>query len=322
MIKIMLIAVSAILIGLVITYSWLNRDSDRVILTLVTAMTIGSLGFITKESISNKTDEYHRSFPIAVFYGLPDYRPLNIKLPYTIDLSYCLQEIDPKDLPKNKNIDFDFAQSKYFDALQYVIIKTIFEKFSNGWNVTVNRIKTPNGEMLSWNNTEEKGKEITIKEFYKNIPKNHYVALGLHNNILDNLGGKAIFPSDTEIEINLRKDDNEQSMKFTTEYISLEINMRHTTSIIGIGEYSRLLGMPSTISLGSDEVNKLGNSVYLLDINVQQNYWLNGHPDMKKHRNWADSIVELLDSKFNYETIHENNLRQFELYGAAGIKNI
>ena len=144
----------------------------------------------------------------------------------------------------------------------------------------------------------------------------------MHKNILDKLGGKAIFPPDTEIEINLSEDDKEQSMKFTTKYISLEINMRHTTSIIGIGEYSRLLGMPSTISLGSEEVNKLGNSVYLLDINVQQNYWLNGHPDMKKHRNWADSIVELLDSKFNYEIIHENNLRQFELYGAAGIKNI
>lgn len=325
MIKIILIAVSAILIGLVITYSWFNRDSDRVVLTLITAMTIGSLGFITKESISNKTESFSKVFPVAVFYGLPDYKPLNIKLPYWFDLSMCLQNIDPKDIPKSEKqiVNFDFANKKYFDAVQYIVVKTIFEKFGKGWNVKVRRTQTPNGESLSWSNTEDKGKEITIIDFLKYFPNNEYVKLGLHNNLAKPFGGIAVFPPDTDIKIEHNDNFSETTMKFSTKYISMNIKISLSSSSVGIGEYSKLLGVPSALDRrNSEEGDKLGNSVYLIEVSAKQNYWLNGHPEMKKHRNWADSITELLDSKFNYETIRDDHLRQFELYGIEGIKSI
>lgn len=325
MIKIILIAVSAILIGLVITYSWLNRDSDRVILTLITAMTIGSLGFITKESITNKTESISRVFPVAVFYGLPNYMPLNIKLPYSFDLRMCLQSIEQKDIPETESevVDFDFANKKYFDAIQYLVVKTIFEKFGRGWNVKVRRIHTPNGESLSWSNTEDKGKEITIEEFFEYLPNNYFVKLGLLSNIPEPFGGKAVFPPDTDINIESGDNFSETLMQFSTKYISMDIKLSQSSSSIGIGEYSKLFGITSALDRrNSGEAGKLGNSVYLVEVNIKQNYWLNGHPEMKKHRNWADSIAELLDSKFNYEIIRDEHLRQFQLYGIEGIKDI
>ena len=325
MIKIILIAVSAILIGLVIIYSWFNRDSDRVILTLVTAMTIGSLGFITKESISNKAESFSRTFPVAVFYGLPNYTPLNIKLPYSFDLRMCLQNLNPKDIPETKNeiVDIDFASKKYFDAIEYLVTKTIFEKFGRGWNVKVRRIHTPNGESLSWSNTEDKGKEITIKEFLKFLPNNYFVKLGLQNDIPEPFGGKAVFPPDTVISIESNDKFSETLMSFSTKYISLDVKISQSSSSIGIGEYTKLFGIPSALDRrNAGEGDRLGNSVYLVEVNVKQNYWLNGHPEMKKHRNWADSISELLDSKFNYEIIRDEHLRQYQLYGVEGIKGL
>lgn len=322
MIKVILIVVSATLIGLVITYSWFNRDSDRVILTLVTAMTLGSLGFITKESISNKIESDSKVFPVAVFYSLPNYMPLNIKLPYFVDLSMCLQNIDPKEIPKNQIVDLDFASKKYFDALQYLIIKTIFEKFSHGWNVKVKRIHIPNGESLSWSNSEAKGKEITIQEFLQHIPNNSFVNLGLQNDIPDCHGGKAIFPPDISYKIEIDDNLNNSLIKLNTKYISMEINLSKSSSSIGIGEYSKLFGIPDAFDRRNAgcSADKLGNSVYMIDINIKQNYWLNGHPEMKKYRNWADSIAKLLNSQFNYEIIRDEHLRQFQLYGIEGIK--
>lgn len=324
MIKITLILISVALICLVITYSWFNRDSDRVILTLVTAMTLGSLGFITKESISNKTESISKTFPVAVFYSIPNYTPLNIKLPYGFDLHMCLQNIKPDDLPKTNIMDFDFANEKYFDALQYLIVKTIFEKFGQGWNVNVKRIHTPNGESLSWSNSEGKGKEIKIKEFFKQIPNNYFVNLGLQNDIPNFHGGKAIFPPDISYNIETNDKSNSSLIKFNTKYISMEIKLSYSSSIIGIGEYSKLFGISSALdrrNAGSD-TDKLGNSVYMIEISIKQNYWLNGHPEMKKHRNWANSITELLNSQFNYEIIRDEHLRQFQLYGVEGIKSL
>jgi hypothetical protein len=60
----------------------------------------------------------------------------------------------------------------------------------------------------------------------------------------------------------------------------------------------------------------------MIEISIKQNYWLNGHPEMKKYRNWADSISELLNSQFNYEIIRDEHLRQFQLYGIEGIKSL
>lgn len=68
--------------------------------------------------------------------------------------------------------------------------------------------------------------------------------------------------------------------------------------------------------------NRYANSVYILHMEAVQNFWLNGNPNMEAHRNWANSIFELLDNTFNFENIHEYHIRQFQLYGPEGIKVI
>jgi hypothetical protein len=325
MFKVILIAISTILIGLVIIYSWLNRDSDRVILTLVTAISISALGFITKESISNKLETASKEFPVAVFFAAPDYKPLNIKLPYHFDLSMCLQNIPESELPKNESgaVDISFAQEKYFDAIQFVLVKSIFEKFGQGWNVKVRRTHTPNGMSLSWQNSESTGNEILLKDFLSKIENNFFIDNDLIDTDLGVFGGKAIFPPDLLFEIQESKDTTGNAIKLKTKYISMDIILSKSSSSMGIGEYSKFFNIPSAFDRrNGPEANKYGNSVFLVQTNIKQNYWLNGHPEMKKYRNWADSIAELLDTKFNFETIRSEHLRSFQLHGVNGIKEI
>lgn len=272
-------------------------------------MTLSALGFITKESISNKEEKFSKVIPVAVFYELPRYQLANIKLPYSHNLAMCIQEIKHSDLPKEDNIDINFASEKYFDALQYVVVETIFSRFSRSWNVSAKRIQTPNGEQVSWQNIEEKGKEIAIEDFFGNASDNYFVKLGLLSNLADPFGGKAVFPPATKIEI-YKPSSHEFVMTFTTDYLSLKIKLAHSSSSVGLGEYSRML---------QSKIGTYGHSVFLLETDIEQKYLLNGHPEMKKHRNWANSIVELLDTTFNFELIRENHMRQFQLYGAEGV---
>lgn len=320
--KILLIIFSGALIIGVIIYSWFNRDSDRVILTLVTAMTIGALGFITKESISNKTEKSSTEFPVVAFYGAPDYRPLNIKLPYGHELRMCLQELKNEDIPKDTSyVVIEFGQDKYFDALEYLIIKEIFKRFNQSWNVVAKQTYVPSGKSLSWKSLENPGEEVLLADILKNFSDNYFVKLGLHKNTPEYFGGKAIFPPDTDIAVKHEDKFHKTTIAFTNNYIKLNITFSDSTSSVGIGEYTKLLGgSGGPLNMGSPQ--PYGNAAYSLQIDVEQNLWLNGHPDMKTHRNWANSIIELLESTFNYEQIREEHLRQFQLFGPEGVVDL
>ena len=320
--KIILIALSAIFIGVVIIYSWFNRDSDRVVLTLMTAMTIGAVGFIAKESISNKLEKFSKEIPVAVFYGFPDYMPLKIQLPYSYDLELCMQSIDPKDIPVNdlNRVDLDFAGDKYFDAIQFAVISTIFHGFEKSWNIKTTQTRTPHGQSLSWRNIKEEGGVITASEFLNNLSDNYFVKLGLHNN-LELFGGKAMFPPNTKVEVS-SEEINYRNLRisFTNRYITLIIKIWQSESSVGVGEYKKLLGLSNELNpLTSSYDDKYGNAVYLIEVSAEQNYWLNGHPEMQKYRNWANSITNLINNKFNYEHIREEHLIKFQLYGSAEI---
>jgi hypothetical protein len=322
--KIALIIFSGVLIFGVIIYSCYNRDSVRVILTLVTAMTIGALGFITKESISNKVEKVSKEFPVVVFFSAPNYRPVNIKLPYDVELSMCLQEIKQEDLPVDRtNIDIVFGQKKNYDALQYLLVKEFFTKFSNSWNVVAKQTQTPHGKTLSWQSLGDSGKDILLSDFVTNFPDNYFVKLGIHKNVPHVFGGKAVLPPGTKITV--ENDDSllKTSINLSTDYIKVTINFAQSSAAAGLGEYSKLLGMTNhsqPINLAGQ--NQYGNATYTLEIKAEQTLWLNGHPDMKLHRNWAKSIIDLLDSTFNYELIREEHLRQFQIYGSGAIKSI
>jgi hypothetical protein len=318
--KITLIIISGALMVGVILYSIYNRDSDRVLLTLISAMTIGSLGFITKESISNKTEKYSTEFPVAVFFGAPNYLPLNISLPYDHELRTCLQEVKEIDIPQYTDaINIEFGQKMYFYALEYIIVQEIFKRYSQGWNVLAKQRNLPSGKALSWQALNDPGEEILLKDFLNNFPKNYFVASGLHRQIPAQLGGKAVFPLGSNFSVEHKDDLYKTTIRITNKYIKLDIIFTQSSSSVGIGEYTRLLGVKGN-QIDIDSQKLYGNSAYLLEINIKQTLWLNGHPEMKAHRNWADSIVELLDNKFNYEKIREEHLRQFQLYGPEAIR--
>lgn len=319
MAKILILIGSIVLLALVMTYSWFNRDSDRVILTLATAIMFGALGFITKESISNKTERSSQELSIVTFYGLPEYRPLNINLPYYSDLLTCVQNIDNKDLPTIKSgsvLDISYASDKYFDALQYSIIKIIFKQYSKGWNVTTKESLTPTGRTISWQSHPDKGDAIPIDDIFNQFKDNYFLTNKLLQPLPAVFGGVAVFPKGTVVKINHGDYRNEFELELSNRYVTLNIKLRYSGSSMGIGEYYRLLGLPE----GSTISSEIGNSVYYLSMNVEQTYLLNGHPEMKKHRNWADSIVKLLNNKYNYETIRSDHMRDFQLHGPKAIK--
>jgi hypothetical protein len=109
----------------------------------------------------------------------------------------------------------------------------------------------------------------------------------------------------------------------TTDYLSLEIKLTPSSSSVGLGEYSRLLKIHSQQdrTIGS-RGGEYGHSVFLLEAEIKQKFLLNGHPEMKKHREWANSIIDLLDTNFNFELIREDHMRGFQLYGEAAILRI
>ncbi len=296
-------------------YTFCNRDSDRVLLSFSTAIVIAVFGFIVNEAISNKTIKFSKEFPVAVFFELPNYQPLFIRLPYSWDLGMCMQSIKSADRLNSaqSQIDLEYAQNKYFEALQYIVIKDIFQQFNNGWDTETKRIIAPSGEMLSTKYGKESGKEINFAKFIQqSIPNNYFVKSNPLIPVLQLLSDTSIFPPDTDIKITL-EGDHSFLIFLETKYISVAVKLSKLLLSPGIGEYARMF--PAHTAHGHDA----GTATYMMSVSVEQAVLLNGNPEMKKHRKWADTLVTMLDSTFNFERIREEHLKQYQLFGSQAI---
>ncbi|MYM60056.1 hypothetical protein GTG28_12555 [Vibrio sp. OCN044] len=313
---ILLIFAFSLLISIML-YSWFNRDSDRVILTLLTAIIFVTLGFITKETISNKKEELSTEFPVVAFFSIPSYLPMNIKLPYQHELWLCLQTLRPEDLPAG----IGEGGGKYFDALEYLIVTEIFKKFNQSWNVVAKQTTMPEGKLLTFNPSDNPGKEVLLTEFLKYFSHNYFVRPDVRprKNALLESQIKAIFPPNTEFSVEHDDRFKKTIISITNWYIKMNVTFSKSVSYLGIGEYQKLM-YGTTEPLKTVDQQQHGTAVFMLKIDIEQTRLLNGHPDMKAHRNWANSIVELLDNTFNYEQIREEHFRQFQLYGPEAIR--
>jgi hypothetical protein len=299
--KMVFIALAAFIISLVFAYSWLNRDSDRVILTLFTAIIIGAIGFVTKESISNKVEKFSSEFPVAVLFTSPDYKPpMNFNAPYFFDMQMCMQAIDLVDLPDDTNqLDIKYGQSKYFSILQFIILKTIFDRFSQGWDVTSKEIRMPSGMQLLWSASDKKGDEIEIDSLLSQIP-NRDIIDACKKPLEGRLRGhKAFFPPKTEVQVSADDVSEAFSVKMKNKFIEINIVLTSLYASVGHGDYAADKGF---ISVNVQN----GHAVYLMNVDIKQNPWLNGHPEMKCHRSWAESVLTLLENTFDYERIRQN----------------
>jgi len=314
-IKMFFLVISALAFAAVIIYTFNNHNSSRVLSSFATAMMVAVIGFAANEAISNKTEKFSREFPVVVFYSLVDYRPLNINLPYSHYLNRCTQTIKPSDIPQEpeKYANTNFDRIIYLDALQYILITSTFDKFTMGWNTKTRRIQNPSGGSLHWSSSDDIGKEISFAKFMKeNLPNNYFVKLGPNHGLPTPMGDKVILPPDTDIQIATK--GNGMLMTLKNKFISMKIEISWLSGSQGIGEYSKLLGGEPSFPTR--------NLVYLLNVSYEQNYWYNGHPEMEKYKNWADSIAEHLDAEFNFDVIRENHRKSFLLFGSGSIRRL
>lgn len=317
--KLTLIIITGFLLFAILLYTWLNRDSDRVVLTLASVVMIGTLGFFTKESISNKLETFEVKFPVAVMYSTPNYLPLNIRLPYGHDMSMCIQNIDSTDLEygQGRSVDIGYAQDIYSDVLEYIVIKSLFDHFHQGWLVETESFRSPNGISMRWSPIETNGKAFSFSETLDLLSDNYFVKKNLQQSVgLRFQGDTGYFPPNTRIEIDKGQAGFKTSIIIDSGLIDLEINLQKMSSSVGIGEYEQLLGIQG----GQASSKNLGTSMFLFSIKYTQDIWRNGNPDMKKHRQWADSIVSLLQSTFDFNQIREDHIQRFQMHGPAGVR--
>lgn len=316
--KTVLISLSIILVALVALYTWFNRDLDRVVLTFVSVLTLGAFGFIAKESISNKPEEYSKTIPIVVLYEKPSYRPLNISFPYTFDLGYALQNIPQTMFPKEEeSIDIGFASDVYFEAMLYVILKKVAFIHAHGWELNHKVIHNPMYKTVNYGSKSDEGDLHEFGEFLSLVPNKY----GIHD-VLDlpkSFGGQFKLPP--SMTINAVESDSTKGfeMLLSNRYVSLKISFISNGSSAGIGDYVKLADLDDAYSqIGGPA----GNSSYSLEISAKQNWWLNGHPEMKKYKLWIESLISILDSEFNYELIRQRHIEQYQIFGTSAIRFI
>jgi len=278
-------------------------------------MFVGSLGFITKESISNKSEKSEKIIPVAIFYEIPSYQSIDLPLTYNSELSFFVESVGNVEKPLNYEEYPEIGGKLYFEALEMVIFKNLFSRYKSNWYATVEHYMTPNGMQTLWEYGTDKGQNISYLDFFKLNPSNRFMRFKRYK--MRPFNEKMVLPPNTIIKYESINNSSKYTLK--NKFVTVELMVSRKSSSAGVGEFSELIddklltkakmdagekekGLSKTISSFTKGFH---NSVYLISINIEQNIWYNGHPDMKKYRHWADSIVDTLESKFSYELIRE-----------------
>jgi len=311
MFKLFLLSLISILVIMIIWYTYQNRAEDRVVYTFITVMFIATLGFITKESLSNKKISDLKNMPIAVFYYHPNYREANLKLPYNFNIGYYAARILDEDKPKN--LDITFGQEIFRDILELSIIDSLLphNRFFH-WDVGLSYDGYIVDESKKIKN--EEGTKVTSKELAIHLKDNYFVK----NNIIKD--AKSSFPLNSEIKIT--KDSHFTIFNIKTKYNQIRLILMNSQASITSGYLQRFkVTDVNGVSKSFYESSNSGHVLYQLEIKYEQNILYNGSPEMEKYREWAYTIIDHFIDTYDFNLIKENLDKDYIVGGINGIQN-
>jgi hypothetical protein len=280
------ILVVLLLVG-VIYLTWENRDSNTLVLKVLSFFTVGLLSIVLtvflqdkKESINYKTTTTlfvdKNEYPITYTYNIEKKDDL------ILDVLTSLNKVDLKNETFYKEIN-QYQQ----DFISRVFIHLLEKIFYNGWYVNYSYNKLTNG--TSWGrkgNEKSDLLEISDIDIFEN-PNFKFKVEGIFDKGIK-------IPKGTEVFFN--KDHHIKTITFKHKYFTYKIEIVFNSFWKGFGKYKNLFQ------------NFEEGSTYYFDIKTSCTFseLYPNNPMIKKYEEWVNNTNKIIDFHFNTYRSIEN----------------
>ena len=289
--------------------AFLNRDSEKVMLTFLPALALGTIGALITILFGLKEEIREVEFPALFTYekeskALFGLRPdLKYLPPSEIMASIHLQEISkahPKDL---KNGPDDLGMALYGDIALRLVFDSLIQIFPMNWDVKTTQINLPfvNQKTFGPNQNVAKSEVLSWEQISATFPQSHAMQAPAYPL------GKLAIPPGTKIWGSEERDQTgglyKSIVHIENDFVDMEISITFSSGVADIGMYSLM------IDLSPEQAQKYWTASYLIAMKAKFNAYRSGHPAMPKYKSWVnnafESIRDQLDSQRHWERAKE-----------------
>jgi hypothetical protein len=291
----------------VLTFVWINRAAQGIV-TATIPVAVAAISAIGLVFVFNRPAPISRVFP--VLFAIERASLLPIVIPHRpvwigLGLADQMRQIEPKtfEFPPDKR-GFESLLPLYHEFLQRLIVDTIAGKHSGTWRVRIERFDEFEQYGPAPDAAAESSQVLSQEEIAKAFGKNRFAPV--YSSF-----GKLALPSGTSLTIELSRGEASDTGKIRLKnwFCELTIGTEPSWSVVGLGKYGMLLGMPQ------DEAQKTYLTLqYLVRIRAEFPWYLVGHPKMALHREWAQTIVDDLAHTFDEVSLWSRTRENYILH--------
>lgn len=290
---------------------WQNRDSEKVILTALPAVALGTIGVLLTILFGLKEEIRETEFPAVFTYERASLIPLGLAR----DIGYLpssetwasmhLQEITtahPDAITKDKNSP---GMDMYGDIALRLVFDRLFLTFGKTWDVKIDKRDLPFlGGGSGGYDEASKSDLIPWSKLSGFFPESY--ALQAPPILFEETSELGI-PVGTKLSGEVKRNSSggfaQAHICMVNDFVDLEIKIKLRGGAAGIGIYSLVAHLPQ------HESSNVWTASYLISMKAKLKAYRSGHPDMPKYQAWVDNVFETvkeqLDSRMEWERTKE-----------------
>ena len=303
---------AAILFCVMLWIAWLNRTSPRVQEILFPAIVAGLIIPLFAIFFSLKEETKQVTSPVTIFYDPETKRDISLDSLYKsqngISRTNNTALLPPEYLSSSyhqsiqRYISFVFGKLSgpksyegfeengeisndmylYLEAITFVIIREMYDKFGKGWQVKENKFIGPSSITTR---SESKNPLKATKLSWKDLEKIAQASEVFHNNDFPNklpsISSALYLPPKTNLIMS--KDGFRMSINLNNGFVDLNIELMPLSLDETIGEYGRLINV-------DPNVVRINHATYQVSCNAKFSRWKSGNPKMPEYKNWVEEI--------------------------------
>jgi hypothetical protein len=305
MLMIFFTVLMAISIGSAFWLVVLNRNSEKIV-TAAVPLAFAALVALYLIFWFAREQPMTRVFPVSFSFQVADKLPLSIPDRPTLEQLFFVDEIrqrDPKALEEKPDAH---GLLIYHELLQKSLVDWIASRHFGHWRMELLRFEAGPGAgtQAQWSPTpdanKEKSKVLSVDDLQRIFSQNRFA--GVH------MGpGTLALPPGTTLNVETPKEISAiGKIRFKNKHCTMTIETSPSMGQLGLGGYSRLLGIPSSTS-------GYWTQQYIVRINVTFSHWFVGHPRMALIKQWASGIVDGLQNEFDEQVVWRRTVENYTL---------
>jgi len=284
-------------------FVWINRASEKIVTSTVPIAVAALIGIFFAGWVFGGEDDYQIVFPVSFMIDLRT--KLEIQTPYVF--SEFRTRFGPSKVPELKRQRPDlfpddknyFARNVYHHYLQRSLVDFLVVLYRGSWIAQQVRFDIGTGGFGFYGPAQD------AKSVPSRVLKKDEIEKALAGNWFAHINWlpepELSLPPNSVLKITVPTGGVDQQspsdLRIENDFCTVSFSVESDYPIRSVGEYRVMAG------LSDEDVSDFATDTYVVRARIHYSKLRSGHPDMKRHKEWARQLVDEVRRQFDEELI-------------------